>query len=85
VIQTNDALQALECSICGELQEVMRITMRDQHALLVKKEEMATDHAGCEAFADDPERAKAERAWIVGMRRETKKAERRCRAGGGRR
>ncbi len=54
---------ALRCSICEELDGISARAMDNEAALAVLTAAMATAHAGCERFAHNPARAKAERVF----------------------
>lgn len=68
--------RCLKCTICGEVVELRERTAVDVEKVLLMVEAMAKDHESCEKFNDDPRRAKAERAYKVGMREEAKKVRR---------
>jgi hypothetical protein len=45
VIARDDKLQCLRCTVCGEVQELLRKEMREPYRLIEMQEEMQLDHA----------------------------------------
>ncbi|MGC9199564.1 MAG: hypothetical protein ACP5E5_11610 [Acidobacteriaceae bacterium] len=73
MIRMNDRDQCLECTLCGECVEIPRRMLRDPEAMLAQREEAEEEHAACEQWKGDPERARAERQYRVAMREEMQK------------
>ncbi|MFP5268476.1 MAG: hypothetical protein ACLGQU_14075 [Acidobacteriota bacterium] len=73
MIRMNDRDQCLECTLCGECVEIPRRMLRDPEAMLAQREEAEAEHAPCEQWKQDPERARAERRYRAAMREEMEK------------
>ncbi len=73
MIRMNDRDQCLECTLCGECVEIPRRMLRDPEAMLSQREEAEAEHAPCEQWKEDPERARAERQYRAAMREEMEK------------
>lgn len=73
MIQMNDRDQCIGCTVCGETTELTRGNLRHPEQLIEKKERMAEEHAPCEEFKHNPERARAERQYRQAMREELEK------------
>jgi hypothetical protein len=73
MIRMNDHDQCLECTLCGECVEIPRRMLRDPEAMLAQREEAEAEHAPCEQWKEDPERARAERQYRAAMREEMEK------------
>lgn len=74
MIVKNDREQWIGCNICGETVELRRRTLAHPETVLLMIEELASDHATCEQYKHDPRMARMQRAYVVGMRRETERA-----------
>jgi hypothetical protein len=74
MIVKNEREQWIGCNICEELVELRRKTLAHPETVLLMMEELARDHATCEQYKHDPRMAKMQRAYVVGMRRETERA-----------
>jgi hypothetical protein len=68
VIVLDQRDQALTCSSCGEQEGITPREMANEAVLAVRTSRMADQHAGCEKWAHNPARAKAERGYTVRMR-----------------
>ena len=70
-------LQAYRCTVCGELQEIMRKTLRDPDAMLQLKEVLQEEHKVCEEYADRPHLIPAAREFRRAVSEELLKLKRR--------
>lgn len=77
MIRMNDQDQCLECTICGDTTELTRGNLRNPEQLIERKERMAEEHAPCEEWKHNPERARTERQFRQGIREEMAKEARR--------
>jgi hypothetical protein len=70
MIMHRPVTRSLVCTGCGEVTEVKPEDWQNPIAMRRLRREMEAEHEPCQAFEGNPERARAERIYREGMRRE---------------
>jgi hypothetical protein len=68
MIIKNERERWVGCSLCGEKTELSHAEVADPATVLMYLQLMRLDHKPCEEFSLNPERARIERVYRVGMR-----------------
>ena len=68
MIVKNEREQWVGCTLCGERLELTRGEAANPLTVLMHLQQMRAEHKACEEFSLDPEKARIERTWRLGMR-----------------